>query len=296
MTDFPEADFHDVAKHLKLRPSGRHWRGYCPVCERESFSFTHNRGKPLVYCFAGCEAKDLLAALRKLPVYTNQRPEREWRRKPARRRPEPDPLPVNDYSDWAGRAVDLWDQGVPLHYTLVETYLAARCCMFPTSGEIRFLPAHCHGIHPCMMARVTDAVTAEPISLHFTALNADGTAKANVDRPKLLLGRHRKKWGVIRLVEDTEVTTGLGLSEGIETGLSVMAGGWSPVWAALDAGNMADMPVLNGIESLTLFADNDVSGTGLKAAEHCAERWRAAGREVSIVMPKKPGTDWNDAA
>jgi hypothetical protein len=289
----PAVSFADVAAHLKLRASGRHWRGDCPVCGREAFAFTHNRGKPLVMCFAGCDRRDLLEAIRKLPPFAG---ERDWLKGTRKRSVTSDPLPVSDATDWSAQAALIWSQGVALHNTPVETYLAARGCMFPTTHDIRFLPAHSHGIHPCMMARVTDAVTAQPITLHFTRLNGDGTGKAEVDRPKLLLGRHRKKWGVIRLVEDAAVTTGLGLAEGIETALSVMVGGWSPLWATVDAGNMADFPVLEGIECLTLFADNDARGTGLHAAEHCAERWRAAGREVGIVIPDKPGSDWNDAA
>jgi hypothetical protein len=84
------------------------------------------------------------------------------------------------------------------------------------------------------------------------------------------------------------------LAEGIETALAVMADGWMPVWATVDAGNMAAFPVLSGIESLTLFADNDLSGTGLNAAEACVARWRGAGRESRIVMPTRADTDWND--
>ena len=75
-----------------------------------------------------------------------------------------------------------------------------------------------------------------------------------------------------------------------------MACGWKPVWATVDAGNMAAFPVLNGIETLTLFADNDLSGAGRKAAQECAERWREAGREAGIVMPELLGSDWNDVA
>jgi phage/plasmid primase-like uncharacterized protein len=130
--------------------------------------------------------------------------------------------------------------------------------------------------------------------LHFTRLAPDGKAKAQCERPKRLLAGHRKTGGVIRLTEDAEVTQALGLAEGIETALSVMADGWTPVWASVDAGNMAAFPLLAGIESLTLFADNDASGTGRKAAEECVARWRAASRESRIVMPTRIDSDWND--
>ena len=67
-----------------------------------------------------------------------------------------------------------------------------------------------------------------------------------------------------------------------------------PVWSALNAGNLADLPVLAGIERLYVYADNDASGTGQRAAETLARRWYDAGRETFIALPK--AGDWNDAA
>jgi DNA primase len=66
------------------------------------------------------------------------------------------------------------------------------------------------------------------------------------------------------------------------------------VWSTIDAGNLSDWPVLNGIESLTIFADNDDAGIG--AARACASRLREAGREVRIRTPLKAGHDINDIA
>ena len=50
--------------------------------------------------------------------------------------------------------------------------------------------------------------------------------------------------------------------------------------------------MLPGIEALTLFADPD--GAGLEAAERCAARWAAAGREARICKP--PAGDFNVSA
>jgi len=280
----------EIAGHLGLKRSGRHWRGHCPLCGADALSLTANGSKLLVYCFAGCEGTAILGELRKHDL-THGEVHRVYRRR-APDGPLHDGLP----KDWSDKAEHLWNLGVPIEGTLVETYLKSRFCLLPSSPDIRFLSAEAWGPFPCMMARVTDAITAKPITLHFTRLASDGSGKAQCERPKRLLAGHRKSGGVIRLVEDAEVTQSLGLAEGIETGLTVMACGWRPVWATVDAGNMASFPVLNGIESLTLFADNDVSGTGRKAAQECAERWRQAGREAGIVMPELLGSDWNDAA
>ena len=40
-----------------------------------------------------------------------------------------------------------------------------------------------------------------------------------------------------------------------------------------------------GAQQLTIFADNDDSGRGQKAAHRLATRWRAAGREARTAMP-----------
>ena len=68
----------------------------------------------------------------------------------------------------------------------------------------------------------------------------------------------------------------------------------SPAWALGDAGGIAAFPVLSGVEAITILADNDNSGTGQRAAETCARRWVAAGREARVLLPHKIGADFND--
>ena len=145
-----------------------------------------------------------------------------------------------------------------------------------------------------MVARITDLVTGEPMSLHFTRLAKDGLGKASIakNEQRRLLKGHAKTGGVIRFCADAEVTMGLGIGEGIETCLAVAASGWRPVWSAIDAGNLGLLPVVDGIESLTIFADADPAG--IAGAEKLAARWRAAGREAAIIAPPAAGTDWND--
>jgi hypothetical protein len=142
-----------------------------------------------------------------------------------------------------------------------------------------------------MLARITDAVTGEPISLHFTRLATDGRSKAGTDRDKMLLAGHRKAGGVIRLWPDDAVTNGLGVAEGIETALAA-AHALTPVWACVDAGNLAAFPVLPGIDALTVYADHD--DAGLRAANNCAQRWADAGREAFIVTANEQGRDCAD--
>lgn len=176
-------------------------------------------------------------------------------------------------------------------------YLQARACVVPpTDGHLRFHPALKHGpsgmVGPALVALVTDGVTRQPLTLHRTWVRADGS-KAPLDPPRMLLGGHRKAGGVVRLWPDEAVTTGLGIAEGIETALS-LAHAFAPVWACIDAGNLAALPTLEGIESLLIGADHDQAG--IEAAEACAARWASAGVEARIVVPDAHKTDLNDMA
>lgn len=191
---------------------------------------------------------------------------------------------------------ELWDSCSPLAGE-ARAYLEARCCVVPpTDGDLRWHPALKHPpsgqIGPALVALVTDAESGRPLTLHRTWVRADGN-KAALDPPRMLLGGHRKAGGVVRLWPDDSVTLGLGIGEGIETALS-LAHAFTPVWACIDAGNMAELPVLEGIESLLIAADNDAAGIG--AANICGVRWAAQGRDARIVMPDGHRLDLNDVA
>ena len=101
--------------------------------------------------------------------------------------------------------------------------------------------------------------------------------------------------GIIRLSPDDEVLTGLHIAEGLETALSAMMMGFSPMWAMGSTSQMAKLPVLDGIECITILADNDGNGAGECAAIKAGLRWRRAGREVHVLETPEPG-DLNDLA
>ncbi|MBX5459743.1 MAG: PriCT-2 domain-containing protein [Steroidobacteraceae bacterium] len=200
---------------------------------------------------------------------------------------------IRDKLEWSERAQSIWRRTLPLAGSLGERYLRSRGCVLPPAdGDLRYLPPS-GDYPPSLCARVTDALTAKPISLHFTRLRPDGCGKAGTNRDKLLLAGHRKRGGVIRLWPNEAVTYGLGVAEGIETALAA-ARLYTPVWACIDAGNLATLPVLPGIECLAIYADHDDAGT--RAAQECARRWKAADREVVIYRPRMRGEDIADLA
>jgi hypothetical protein len=195
------------------------------------------------------------------------------------------------------------------HGTPAAAYLERRSCELPPAeGDLRWHPAIKHHrsghVGPALVGLVTDALTGEPISLHRTWIQPDGSGKAAIEKPRLLLARHRSH-GVIRLWPDDEVTRGLTIGEGIETCLAAnWAWGLTPCWAAISAGNFASFPVLPGIERLTLLVDHDFPNpktgkrTGQEAARALIERYVAAGldpeRDIQVRMSPTEGEDIAD--
>ena len=176
-----------------------------------------------------------------------------------------------------------------------ETYLAARGLAVPDTPELRFHPDLTHWEtrtgYPGLVAFVRNA-GGRVIGIHRTYLAPDGTAKADLPSPRMMLGP--VAGGAVRLAPLGENGV-LGLAEGIETALSVIeACPGLPVWAALAAGNLAHVALPPEVVRVVILADNDGEGAGIRAAERAAARHNAEGRRVWIAMPDRAGEDFND--
>jgi hypothetical protein len=202
-------------------------------------------------------------------------------------------VPCGSRSNEEGRrrAAAIWYESVFIDGTLAERYLRqTRGLDIPAdmSGVLRF-HSQCPfgpGVrHPCLVALFRDIVSNEPRAIHRTALRPDAT---RMDR--MMLGP--SGGAAIKLVDDEDVTYGLGVGEGIESTLAGTAMGFRPAWALGSAGSIGNFPVLAGIDCLTIIADHDDKGR--RAADACRERWTDAGREVLIVMSAVENEDAND--
>jgi len=257
-----------------------------------------NGGRSLIDLWMAAHQVDLATALTEIREYLGIVDDRRDRHELSRRRDNPEtsrrrevlPSPPHE------RIATILRRATALKGTMAEFYLRHRQ-LEPDLVDplaLRFLPA-LGTFAPTMVAVVTDFTDATNITgLQFTPLLDFGRARGG---RKFLTGS-RAAGGVVRLVEDSEVTHELGISEGTETGLAVMTAmklagrAVLPVWSAMSAGNLANLPVVPGIERLSIFADRDESGVGQQAAERLAERWHQAGREVLIATP--PHGDWNE--
>lgn len=187
-----------------------------------------------------------------------------------------DPNPAGLPGYW----VAMWGSTLPLADVAADYLRNRGCALPPPDSDLRWHPAMRHPTGytgPALVALVRHAVTGTPISLHRTWISADGTKP--VQPARLLAKGCVKLHGVVTLWPSEAVTYSLGLAEGIETGLA-LAHVHRPVWAAIDAGNLAAFPVLDGIETLLVAVDGDEAGRA--AATACADRW-ADRAEVRLV-------------
>lgn len=193
--------------------------------------------------------------------------------------------------DAKARAASIWKETKPLAGTLGADYLELRHCVLPPAdGELRFHPRlYCpetKAALPALVAKVTTVIGNRAIGIHRIWFRP-GEPKAV---KKMRLGGSEEPV-CIRLWPDDAVTMALGIAEGVETALAA-AGMFKPMWATIDAGQMAKFPILTGIESLTIFADYDKAG--LDAARTAWRRYIHAGVNAHLLRPQRVGDDVND--
>lgn len=190
-------------------------------------------------------------------------------------------------SDWG---LNLWNSTQELSGTALLYLASRRCAVPPADTHLRWHPSLKHPsgyVGAALVALVTHIHSREHLSLHRTWITPTG--KADLETPRLPLANHSLKEGVIRLYPDDWVTNWLGIAEGIETALS-MAHAYQPVWATIDAGHLAQFPVLVGVGELVIAQDKDAAG--MAAASICANRWAQEGR--TVLLTDQQQNDLND--
>ncbi|AZO79613.1 MULTISPECIES: AAA family ATPase [unclassified Bosea (in: a-proteobacteria)] len=191
------------------------------------------------------------------------------------------------------QALRIWQESVDPRGTLAATYLASRRLQVPDGVAMTTLRFHADcpfgegARHPCLVAAFRSIESGEVVAIHRTALTP-GAKK--IDRK--MLG---PVIGAAIMFGDLDAERGtLAVGEGIESALSGLGMGFAPAWAMGSAGAIAKLPVVNGVDTLTILGEHDAANAA--AARSCGVRWRDAGREVLIALPKEGlGKDTNDA-
>jgi hypothetical protein len=221
-----------------------------------------------------------------------------------RRRPEaPRPAVERAAQDKrnAALAAEVWSEGVPvMEHPIGRVYAKARNVDMG-SAALRFHPACKTRIDgklmtlPAIVAKLVPVDSIDTlIAIQRTFLVANGSGKAD------LPGGARRMLGnaagaVCKLSPDEDVTTVLGIGEGVESTLSlslIPEAHGVPVWATMSANALSAFPVFPGVEVLWIAVDNDKAG--LEASAALSKRWREAGHEVFRVRPVAAKADIND--
>jgi putative DNA primase/helicase len=133
----------------------------------------------------------------------------------------------------------------------------------------------------------------EPVYIHRTFL--DGAGKANIEtQRKLFKLKEFEGPAAVKMFAVAEV---MGISEGIETGLSAHSLYKMPVWSTINTSIMRKFRAPTGVKTLYIFADNDQNGAGLAAAFECGHRNVLTNNDVAAVVirwPQDYGKDFND--
>ena len=277
-----------IASALGGRKVGQGWVARCPAHDdREpSLSIRDDDGKVLVRCHAGCDQRDVIAALKERGLWDGK--EHSTPRKSRRRKVSP-PRSDPHQAERSAVALSIWQSTIPADSTPVNAYLASRglTCLLPPT--LRFHSGLKHpsgGIWPCMVALVTRGTDDTPLAIHRTFLAREGRGKAPIEPAKMMLGLCRG--GAVRLGEAGDV---LMVGEGIETCLAAMQATGKAAWAALSTSGLRNLDLPDVVSEVIVLADGDDPGEA--AALDCALRWRREGRRVRIARPPR-GSDFND--
>jgi len=133
-------------------------------------------------------------------------------------------------------------------------------------------------------------VAGDLMSLHRTYIQ-DGK-KAPVYSPKKIMTPVIAGGISGCAVQLYKPTDELIIAEGIETSLALFIATGLPVWSTVSAHGMAQVNIPDQVRKLTIAADNDENGTGQRAADQLALRYRDI--ETKIMIPPTVGTDWLD--
>jgi hypothetical protein len=277
-----------IAKALGGRKAGAAWMARCPAHDDRapSLSIADARdGKVLVRCHAGCDQRDVIAALRALGAWKvmNQCAGRLCNKADHPGETRRDALKRTE------TALAIWSASESAEGTPVEAYLRSRGLAIPVPPSIRFHAGLRHlseTVWPAMVALVRHGIDGKPVGIHRTFLARNGDGKAPVEPAKMMLGPCRG--GAVRLGLAGDM---LMVGEGIETCLAAMQASGRPAWAALSTSGLRALDLPFAVSDVIVLADGDEPGEA--AAQSCAWQWKRDGRRVRIARPPH-GMDFND--
>jgi hypothetical protein len=290
MTMRTAAHIAEVLAGRRVIARGGNYLVRCPAHDDSLPSLSLRDGDRglLVHCFAGCSAADIFVAIRHIDHGVLE---------PSDAAPEP----VKGSGEYERQQRDLagwlWSLRRPIVGSINETYVRkVRRYTGPLPPTLAFLPAR-REHHPAMIAAIALVDEPEPgvlgkprdvDSVHLTKLRTDGSGKADIDKPKIIIGSpciddEKKIARPIVIAPPTDLL-GLAITEGIEDALTMHAATGLGAWAAGAADFMPKLAAMvpDYITCITIFAHAD------KAGQDNARRLAAALRKREPREGERP--------
>ena len=295
LKDRTRGRWHDILTAIGLESqylTGKHTG--CPICRagKDRFRFDDQDGRGSYIC-SQCGAGDGIQLVMRL---------RGLEFKEAAKLVEdhigssvvkmPNPGPTNEQKRAANN--DLWGRAVPISPgDPVDRYLMNRGLSmkkYPSALQcVERLKYRGGDEYPAMIAKLT-APDGRPSTLHRTYLTSGGQ-KAPVDTPRMMMAGAIADGSAVRL---GDAAPHMGIAEGIETALAASIMHDIPVWAACSEALMRKWEPPDTVESLVIFADNDINFIGQMAANMLAHAMFERGISISVLTPDFSGEDFND--
>jgi hypothetical protein len=256
----------------------------CPAHDdrNPSLSIRPGERRLLFHCFAGCETRTVIRALRAQQLIG--------------------PMAQTGCRETAGATADrdrrnrgaaarLWAASRPIGSSPADFYLRGRGLVFEAT-DLRYHPRTPYGrgtqaiFRPALLAAVRD--DADLVAVHRTFLDPRSATLADLPVPKRALGRLGEGAVRLRIPRDGR----LGWAEGIENAIAATLLTGIPCWATLGTERFARVALPASVEQLILFLDNDAAGR--RAEKLAREAHRSSDVRIAARYPQRLGADWND--
>lgn len=265
----PSQDTINLVTALRGTWHGSYAMCRCPAHDDRTPSLSIRQGLSgvLVHCFAGCNPRDIIRALRSADRVQGIEP------RPARN------------ADSRRQAQRLWDDAIDVHGTLGERYLVGRF-LLPDLPDIRFHPR-------CPLGRKPNTAFHQALLVAVRDLGRLVAVQRIILDPRS--GRHRGKFLLGSCGQGAWQPTlsdgVLAIAEGFEDAAAFTSLTGVTCWAAMGAARLPLLHLPKGIHTLIIAEDNDAPGQN--AAHQASKTYARPGLRILRRSPSW-GIDWAD--
>ena len=146
------------------------------------------------------------------------------------------------------------------------------------------------GKYDCLVSLIQD-FEGNGVSYHIT-YTKDGLKADLKNARKVMPCKGSMTGAAVRL--DVDFEDKICVAEGIESAYAAGQISGLPAFASLNANNLENFVVPEGVTCVHIYGDNDINYVGQKSAYILAHRLGMKGIEAYVMIPDKFGQDWND--